>query len=55
MKVAQLRRVLEVYAAHRSAADQAGISEALCKLAEALRPADKMQVAKAVEKLRDNG
>jgi hypothetical protein len=52
MKVAQLRTVLDTIARHRQTLGRKQEAEALAKLAEALRPTDKLTVAKAVEKLR---
>ena len=51
MKISQLRGVLNAMAAVHSKSGRTHDAEALRKLAEALKPADKEQVAKLVEKL----
>jgi hypothetical protein len=51
MKVAELRQVLEKFAALYASGNRSAEAAALCKLSIALKPADRAQVTKTVEKL----
>jgi hypothetical protein len=53
MTVVQLRRLLDTISRQRLALGRADEAEALTKLADVLRPTDKLSVSKAVEKIRN--
>lgn len=53
MKVSQLRNVLKATASIHAKGDRPNLASALTLLSEALEPADRLTVIKAVEKLND--